>query len=97
MIIDSPTLGPVTTSWIYLNCPLTIFGKNFGMDLTCLPLQNIDVILGRNWLEIHRVHTNCYNKTISFPEFDTSDELFLYPKQVGEFVKDDAEMFMLLG
>lgn len=48
MIVDTPTLGSVITSWVYLNCPLTIYGKSFGMDLVCLPLRNLDVILGMN-------------------------------------------------
>lgn len=39
MIIDTLALGPVTTLWICLNCLLTIFGKNFGMDLVCLPVR----------------------------------------------------------
>lgn len=33
---------------------------------------------------------------MSFPEFDTRDELFVSAKQVDEFVKDDYEVFLLL-
>lgn len=33
---------------------------------------------------------------MSFPEFDASDELFVFAKQVDEFVKDDSTMFMIL-
>lgn len=96
MVVDTPTLVPITTLWVWLNCPLTIFGKNFGMDLVCLPLRNLDAILGMNWLEFNHVHINCYNKTLSFPEFVVSDELFVFAKQVDEFVKDDTEVNMLL-
>lgn len=39
IIFDTPTLGPVTTSWVCVNCPLTIYGKSFGMNLIYLPLM----------------------------------------------------------
>lgn len=50
MILDTPTLDLITTLRVCLNCPLTIYGKNFGVDLVCLPLRNLDVILGMKWL-----------------------------------------------
>lgn len=50
-----------------------------------------------NWLEFNHVHINCFAKTVSFLEFDTSDELFVSAKQVNEFVKVDVEMFMILA
>lgn len=45
MIVDTPTLGLVLTSWVCLNFPLTIYGKRFGMDLVCLPSSNLDLSL----------------------------------------------------
>ncbi|XP_050892723.1 uncharacterized protein LOC127098223 [Lathyrus oleraceus] len=36
MIVDTLALGPIATSWFCLNCPLTIYGKDFGMDLVFL-------------------------------------------------------------
>lgn len=33
---------------------------------------------------------------MSFLEFDASDKLFVYAKKMGEFVKDDATIFMRL-
>ncbi|XP_050918753.1 uncharacterized protein LOC127136205 [Lathyrus oleraceus] len=97
MIVDTLTLGTVTTLWVCQNCPLTIYGKNFGMDLVCLPLRNLDVILGMNWLEFNHVHINYFNKTVSFPEFDACDDLFVFAKQVDEFEKDDIALFMILA
>lgn len=34
---------------------------------------------------------------MSFPEFNSSDELFVYAKQVDELMKDDTEVFMMLA
>lgn len=67
LIVDTLALGLVTTSWVCLNCPLMIYGKSFGMDLVCLPLRNLDVILGMNWLEFNHVHINYFNMNVSFP------------------------------
>lgn len=37
------------------------------------------------------------DKSMSFPELDASDELFVFVKQVSEFVKEEAGMFMILS
>lgn len=64
LVIDTPTNGSVTTSLIFLNCPLSIYGRDFGVDLICPPLSDLDVILGMNWLEFDHVHINFYNKLV---------------------------------
>ena len=51
IVIDTPASGSITTTFVCSRCPLTIYGKSFVMDLVCLPLHQIDVILGINWLE----------------------------------------------
>lgn len=35
-IIDTSYNGLMTTLWVYLNFPLTIYGKEFGIDLVFL-------------------------------------------------------------
>src|SRR3954463_3136943 len=97
MVIDTPAMGSVSTSFVCLNCPLNIFGRDFGIDLVCLPLEQLDVILGMNWLEFNRVYINCFDKTVIFPEIGVKEDLFLSAKQVGESVQDGAELFMLLA
>ncbi|XP_050896267.1 uncharacterized protein LOC127103010 [Lathyrus oleraceus] len=97
MIVNTSALGPLTTLWVCLNYPLTIYGKNFGMDLVCLMINKLDVILVVNWLEFNQVHINCFYKSVSFLEFIASDELFLSAKQVGEFMKNGAKVFMILA
>ncbi|XP_050890692.1 uncharacterized protein LOC127096120 [Lathyrus oleraceus] len=97
MVIDTPTNGSVATSWVCLNCPLTIYRKIFRMDLVCLPLNQLDVILRMNWLEFNCVHIKCFDKSVSFPEFVASDKLFVSTKQLDEFMKDETEVFMILA
>lgn len=97
MIVETPSLGPINTSWVYLSCPLTIFCNIFGMDLVCLPLRNLDVILGINWSEFNHVHIYYLGKTVSYPEFDASYELLVSVKQVDKLVKDIDIVFMILA
>ena len=97
MLIETPANGSVTTTFVCLKCPLSIYGKSFLMDLVCLPLHQIDVILGMNWLEFNYVHINCFAKTVEFPEFgDRGELMFLSAKQVDELLEDEAVMFASL-
>lgn len=48
MAIDTPAIGSVTTSLVCVNFPLTIYGRDFGIDFVCLPLSQLDVIFGMN-------------------------------------------------
>nr|KYP34014.1 hypothetical protein KK1_045084 [Cajanus cajan] len=55
LIVETPTSGSVFTSDVCLKCPLSIDGRNFMVDLICLPLSHLDVILGMNWLSSNHV------------------------------------------
>ena len=66
MFLETPAKGLMTTSLVCLKFPLSIFGRDFTVDLVCLPLSGMDVILGMNWLEFNYVHINCFSKTVRF-------------------------------
>ena len=74
MIIDTPSNGPMATSFVGSSCPSIIYGRDFGVSLVCLPLIKLDVILGMNWLEFNHVHINCFDKWVKFLEFEESIE-----------------------
>lgn len=80
----------------WLNYPLTIYGKNFRMNLVFLPLNQLHIILGINLLEFNHIHINCFDKSGSFPYFDASDKLFVSTKQVDGFMDNDTKVFMIL-
>ena len=48
LVVETPTSGSVLTSDVCLNCPMEISGRTFLIDLICLPLSQVDVILGMN-------------------------------------------------
>lgn len=66
LVIDTPTNGSMTTLLVCLNCPLTIYGRDFGVDLFCFPLIKLDVILGMNWLKFNHVFINYFDKSVKF-------------------------------
>ena len=58
-----------------LKCPLSMFGRDFEVDLVYLPLSGMDVILGMNWLEYNCVHINCFSKTVHFSSTKEESEV----------------------
>ena len=50
-------------------CPFVMDGLVTCADLNVLPLGSYDIIIGMDWLEVHRVNLDCYNKT-----FECMDE-----------------------
>ncbi|XP_050896513.1 uncharacterized protein LOC127103285 [Lathyrus oleraceus] len=98
MNIDTLTNGLASTLLVCLSYPLTIYGKDFGIDLIFLPLSQLDVILGMNWLEFNRVHIICFDKTMLFHEFEEGEDLmFMSANQVEKSLKDNARMFMMIA
>ncbi|GAU50834.1 hypothetical protein TSUD_410940 [Trifolium subterraneum] len=51
MSIETPASGSVTTRLVCRNCPVTVFGRHFGMDLLCIPLSELFVVFGSLKLE----------------------------------------------
>jgi hypothetical protein len=54
------------TTPVVLDYPLTMYNRDYRVDLVCLPLQGLDVNLGMNWLEFNRAQISCYWKTVTF-------------------------------
>ena len=50
-------------------CPLVMEGLVTYEDLNVLTLGSYDILIGMDWLEVHRVNLDCYNKT-----FECMDE-----------------------
>src|ERR1051325_9735184 len=97
MVVELPAKGSVTTSLVCLNCPLSIFDKDFVVDLICLPLVGLDVVMGMDWLKANYVHINCFDNTVRFSSLGEEDQTMLVStKQLKEFMKDEASVFLLM-
>ncbi|XP_027338015.1 uncharacterized protein LOC113851937 [Abrus precatorius] len=46
VVVTTPTGKLVVTSWLCLGCFVMVHGRDFEVDLICLPLSQLDVILG---------------------------------------------------
>ena len=44
-------------------CPLDMDGIFNYADLNILPPSSYYILIGMDWLEVHRVKLDCYNKT----------------------------------
>jgi len=98
MVVETPTKGSVTTSLVCLKYPLSIFGRDFTMDLVCLPLSGMDAILGMNWLEFNYVHINYFSKTVRFSSVEEEGETeFLTTKKLKQLMHDGIQMFSLMA
>ncbi|XP_050909944.1 uncharacterized protein LOC127123807 [Lathyrus oleraceus] len=98
MIVEVPVKGTVSSSLVCKSCPLSIFGKDFVVDLVCLPLVGLDVVLGMDWLKSNYVHINCYNNTVRFSSAEEEGRTeLLSKKQLKEFIEEDALVFLLMA
>lgn len=48
MTIDTLASGSIATTLVCLNCHLSIYSRDFGVDFIYLPLSQLDVIMGMN-------------------------------------------------
>ncbi|XP_058726149.1 uncharacterized protein LOC131597469 [Vicia villosa] len=85
LIRDTHAMSSMTTSFVCLNCSLSIFGRYFRIDLACLPLDKLDVFLRMNWLEYNRFYINSFDKTIIFPGIGVEEDFFCLPTIVLDF------------
>ena len=55
LAVSTPTSGLVRTSSLCARCPVEIEGRRYRVNLICLPLQELELILGMDWLSANRV------------------------------------------
>ena len=101
LCVSTPAEGKILTSHALLNCPIQVENKHSNISLICLPLSELDVILGMDWLEANHVSLNCLEKSISYmldhPKIsNVKDPIFLSATQVNELLKEGAKGCMLL-
>lgn len=95
LVVALPTVEPVTVNVICLNCSITISGKEYFIDLVCLPLTQLDVILGMNWLSSNDILLDCSNKTLVFPNSEVSG--LITANQANASLKEGAQGYMLFA
>ncbi|XP_073223392.1 uncharacterized protein [Cicer arietinum] len=98
LIVNTPTSDSVDTSSVCLDISIHVCGRDFRVDLVCLPLRLVDVILGMDWLSANRVRVDFFSKTIEFMESEERDKPSnISTNQVKALLKEDAQLYMILA
>ncbi|XP_027337039.1 uncharacterized protein LOC113850671 [Abrus precatorius] len=94
VIVSTPTAKSVVTSSVCLACSIMIHGRNFCVDLICLPLSLLDVILGMDWLSSNCLLLDCKEKALIFGDNTPRNSRLLYMGETRNIVETKA--FMVL-
>jgi hypothetical protein len=74
MMVTTTTNGGIVANYI---CPITVSSKTYYIDLVCLPMKQLDVILGMDWLSANHVYIGCAEKSIYMPTSNTVEGVAL--------------------
>ncbi|GAU51141.1 hypothetical protein TSUD_240800 [Trifolium subterraneum] len=67
MTVAVATGGKVVSKRVCQNCPVSVAGKIYHVDLICLPLNDMDIVLGMDWLSANTVYIGCAEKNLYVP------------------------------
>ncbi|XP_028122726.1 uncharacterized protein LOC114319865 [Camellia sinensis] len=65
MSIASPLGAQTQVNLVCKSCELQISGSHLICDLRLMDMSDFDVILGMDWLSVHRAIIDCYCKTVT--------------------------------
>nr|KYP32136.1 hypothetical protein KK1_047242 [Cajanus cajan] len=67
LLLSTPASASVVASELCVGCPIAVNEKRYKVNLICLPLVDIDIILGMDWLSANRNLIDCANRRLIFP------------------------------
>ncbi|XP_017416494.1 uncharacterized protein LOC108327284 [Vigna angularis] len=95
MVVSTPTVGKVRMIVYCAKCPIVIEGRQFKVNLICLPLQGLEVILGIDWLVANRILIDCGEKKLLFPNEEQEESLAI--GQLRQDILEGACCFLILS
>ncbi|XP_052728608.1 uncharacterized protein LOC128195371 [Vigna angularis] len=95
LVVSTPAAGEVRTSTVCAKCPIEVEGRNYKVNLICLPLKDLEVILGMDWLAANRILIDCGAKELVFPD-EYEVELSVTLGQLKEDIVDGASCFLIM-
>jgi hypothetical protein len=102
MMVSTATNGGIVANYTCENCPITVSSKTYYIDLVCLPMKQLDVILGMDWLSANYVYIECVEKSIYMPTSNTVEvvalsELLKHTYQMVQFIcAQDKGFYVML-
>ena len=74
---------------------MEVEGHRYKLNLICLLLQELEVILGMDWLSANRILVDCQEKRLLFPD---SEELELVsPQGVVREIQSGVQCFIIFA
>lgn len=73
LLVSTLTTSLVATSLVCVSCLVVMCGHNYKANLICLPLFDLNVILGMDCLSSNRILIVCAKKTLVFPDHEDVD------------------------
>ena len=67
--------GLARTSSLCARCPVEVKKRRYKVNLICLPLQELKVILGMDWLSVNHILIDCREKRLLFPNSEEPELL----------------------
>jgi len=92
-VVSTPTSGLVRTSSLCARCPVEVEGRQYKVNLICLPLQELEVILGMDWLSANCILIDYREKRLLFP--NSEEHELLSSHGVMKELHEGAQCFMI--
>jgi len=87
--VSTPASGLVRTSSLCARCPVEVEGRRYKVNLICLPLQELEEILGMDWLSANRILIDCREKRLLFP--DSEEPELVFPQGMVNEIQSGAQ------
>ncbi|XP_017426298.1 uncharacterized protein LOC108334880 [Vigna angularis] len=95
LVVSTPAAGEIRTSTVCIRCPIVVEGRSYKVNLICLPLKELEVILGMDWLATNRILIDCGKKELIFPN-EEEEELSVTLGQLKEDIMEGASCFLIM-
>jgi len=53
-----------------VECPVIIEGQRYKINMICIPLKDLKVILGMDWMSANHILIDCGQKKLIFPKLE---------------------------
>jgi len=93
LAVSTPASGLVRTSSLCARLPVEVEGRKYRVNLICLPLQELEVMLGMDWLSANRILIDCREKKLLFP--DSEEHELVSSQGVMRELQDGAQCYMI--
>jgi len=93
LAVSTPASGLVRTSSLCARLPVEVEGRRYRVNLICLPLQELEVILGMDWLSANHILIDCREKKLFF--LNAEEPELVSSQSVMRELHDGAQCYMI--